>query len=95
MGREVPPQSVGEALDFGWSALAFECPRRSCAHEGRIDLVDFPRAQGLTLVFARCVCSRCGTKPSTAWLAAELDASGWRKKRVDFFEGRVLAPTRE
>jgi hypothetical protein len=95
MGREKPPQTVGEALDWGWSALAFVCPRHTCGHEGRVDLSGFERRLLLTTVFDRCVCGRCGTKPSTARLAAQLPSGDWHAKRVDFFESRVLAPTRE
>jgi len=95
MGRAIPPQSVGEALDFGWSALAFVCPRRSCGHEGQLEIASLPRRHALAAVFARCICGRCGTRPASVYLAARIGSGPWRRKRVDVFEGRVLAPTRE
>ena len=95
MGREIPPQSVGEALDFGWSTLAFVCPSRACGHEGQIDLAALPHGRPLAGLFARCVCGRCGTRPSSAYLAVRIGPQSWRRKRVDVFEGRVLAPPRE
>jgi len=95
MGREIPPQSVGEALDFGWSTLAFVCPRRTCGHEGQIDLETLPHGRPLAALFVRCVCGCCGTRPSSAFLAVRIGPQSWRRKRVDVFAGRVLAPPRE
>lgn len=95
MGRDNPPQDVGEALDFDWTVLAFECQRRDCGHAGSVELAGLPRQKPLAAVFSRCVCSCCGTRPATAYLAARLYSGEWHRKRVDFFEGRVLRPTRE
>ena len=102
MSRDNPPQTVAEALEWGWIALAFTCAHRSCGHEGRVDLAGLPEwshRRSLAAVFARCVCSRCGTHPTTAKLASRDSGSDapevWFEKRVDFFEDKVLRPTRD
>lgn len=87
MWREAPPQSIGQALDLGWTALAFTCPRRSCGHEGRVDMDALPRRQPLASVFARCVCGRCGSRPSSAFLAVQVSPDTWRRKELDLIDG--------
>ena len=87
MRREVPPQTVGEALDLGWSALAFACPRRACGHEGRIDLETLPRRRLLSAIIARGVCGRCRTKPSNVYLAVRIGPDAWRRKELDLLDG--------
>ena len=97
MGLDKPPQSIREALDYGWTGLSFEC--RRCKHQGRIDLAKFDdgswRGIPLALVFARCRCSRCGTRPITAKLAQPTKDERWFEKRVDFVGLEVIRPTRE
>ena len=87
MRREVPPQTVGEALDLGWSALAFECARRSCGHEGHIDLETLPRRRLLAAIIARGVCGRCRARPSNVYLAVRIGPEAWRRKELDLLDG--------
>ena len=49
----------------------------------------------LASVFARCVCSECGTRPITAKLAQLMKDDCWFEKRVDFVGLEVIRPTRE
>jgi hypothetical protein len=97
VGLDKPPQSVSEALDYGWTGLSFEC--RRCKHQGRIDLAKFDggtwRGVPLASLFARCVCSECGTRPITAKLAQLVKDDCWFEKRVDFVGLEVIRPTRE
>jgi hypothetical protein len=102
MGREIPPQTVGEALDFRWTALSFICDRPFCGHRGRIDLAphaERDRSRPLASLFVHAVCGKCGARPSFAFLAAACtapDGGGqWEEKKVEFYENRTLRPSRE
>lgn len=102
MGRDIPPQTIAEALDFGWTALAFVCDRRACGHQGRIEFASLPQrmhCRPLASLFARCVCGKCGARPSYALLATACIAPDgreyWEEKKVDFHENLTLRPSRE
>lgn len=98
MALDLPPQTIAEALEFGWTHLSIDCP--SCNHTGRIELSsrESRQPQLLAALFAKVKCSRCGLFPTTAKLAAPFTVSArqcWHEKRVDFYEGRVIRPSRE
>lgn len=95
MGRDNPPQTIHQALEFGWTHLSIEC--RRCKHEGKIDFAQhmLRRPGSLFSLFGCTVCARCGARPTTASLAFKLDDGRWHTKRVDFFEGMVIRPSRE
>src|SRR3982750_504313 len=102
MGWERPPQTVGEALDGGWTALALTCANPRCRHAGRVDLAALParrRAESLALLASLCPCSRCGGAPSVVQLALPVPTGEggvhWHCKRIEIDEGRVVRPSRE
>lgn len=93
------PQTVAQAVEMGWTALAFEC--RACKHEGHIlfgDLVQKRRANWrLASVFARARCSECKLRPSAGKLAASINLDGlisWHEREVLFMDGFVVRPGR-
>lgn len=97
MSLDQPPQTVASALEYGWTHVSVTCPY--CQRTGRFDLAKW-RGRGsghLAEFFVRLKCSRCGQDPATTKLAARIDGDRvrWREKRVDFFEGRVIRPSRE
>ena len=96
MGLDKPPQTTAEALGLGWTSMSLEC--RRCKHSSRIDPKRFDvggwRDVPIAYLFARTKCSACGGRPTYARLALPV-ADGWHEKRIDFFEGRVIRPSRE
>ncbi|WP_448952099.1 hypothetical protein [Labrys neptuniae] len=95
MGRDNPPQTIHQALEFGWTHLSITC--RCCRHEGQIGFEQhiLRRPGSLYALFGSVVCAKCGTRPTTASLAFKLAGDRWHTKRVDFFEGMVIRPSRE
>ncbi|MFC2248565.1 hypothetical protein ACETRX_02955 [Labrys portucalensis] len=103
MALDKPPQTVEDALDWGYTHLEFTCKRKRCQHVGHVPLAPFNVVLGfrrMTLwdVFSRCKCSRCGLRPITGSLAIAREINGEKgfyAKRVDFYEGMTLRPSRE
>lgn len=97
MGRDQPPQTVLEAIEFGWTHLSFECRNKRCNHAGRVPLMPYILRSRFPLgeLFERCKCGACGRRPTTASLAFEIGPGHWHEKRIDFFEGMVIRPSRE
>lgn len=95
MGRDNPPQTIHQAIEFGWTHLSIIC--RRCRHEGQIEFAKhiLRRPGSLYSLFSCTVCAKCGARPTTASLAFRLADDRWHTKRVDFFEGMVIRPSRE
>lgn len=68
--RDDAPQTVGQALDYGWEWLGVQC--QYCrGNRGRVDLRQRKREEKLAHVAAKCWCAKCG-KHLGDYLAFEL-----------------------
>ena len=92
-----PPQTVREAIDMGWMAMSFECPK--CFHKGFITFYKLEeRGRGhwfLATVALRAACRKCNCRPREISLVAPLGLGshdGQEEKAITIFEGRVLRP---
>lgn len=95
MGHDAPPQTVGEALEFGWTAMVFECSRRRCRHKGQFDLIEFRGSASLAQVFRLAVCCQCGGRPTYARLVLQLESGSWHYKRIEIDGDRIRRAARE
>jgi hypothetical protein len=96
MGRDAPPQTIPEAIEMGWTALAFHCNR--CKHDGTIDLARFATlnpSRSLAWLFWRCRCGKCGCRPTYARLALPIRDGSWHYKRIEVDGDMIRRAARE
>jgi hypothetical protein len=73
MTRNDPPQTVGEAISFGWHWVQLKCV--ICRHQGWIRFIQHSNDARLAHLISRSTCTRCGSKQVNAALVMEMTHS--------------------
>ena len=68
IGADRPPQTVGEALKFGWRWINLQCVM--CRRKGRVTFDGRPPDMSLARLIRRAKCEACGSKQAHASLVA-------------------------
>src|SRR5665213_2707003 len=86
--NDPPPQSVGQALEFGWTYLSLRCAL--CRHTGIIELAKRPKEEGLARIMQRARCSRCRKTGGMVDAHIGMRSTMKHEKPITYEGGRVV-----